>query len=161
MNDIPIAICLVGVSLALAKCPDKPVKAEVRFLADSTIVRSSYGENEDVYLVELALERDESEVVLARLIDRYPPSGAPISPEVLTTEQPIRLQVHRDRRCDVAYRDMVLRTRPGDPFALLPKKLGFESALSPPVDPTSVLPCHRIIHKQQQINSPAVVEYVE
>lgn len=160
-SSIPIAIYLVGVPLALAKHPDKSVKAEVRLLADSTIIRSSYGANEDVFLVELPLERDESEVVLARLIDRYPPSGAPISPEVLTTEQPITLQVHRDRRCDVAYRDMVLRTRPGDPFALLPKKLVFEPALSPPVDPTSVLPCHRIIHKQQQINSPAVVEYDE
>lgn len=144
---LSLSICLFGAPLASARRPDRPIKAEIRFLADSTIVRSGYGENEDVYLVELVAERGGSEAELARLIDRYPPSGAPISPEVLTSEQPTRLQMHRDRQCDIAYRNLVLRTRPGDPFAILPERLGFEPELSPPISPTDVLPCYRVVRK--------------
>jgi hypothetical protein len=116
---------MVGAPLALARRPDKPIKAEIRFLADSTIVRSGYGDNEDVYLVMLTVERGESKAALARLVDRYPSSGAPIPSEALASEKATRFRVRRDRRCDIAYGDLVLRTRPGDPFAILPERLGF------------------------------------
>jgi hypothetical protein len=138
---------MAGAPLALARRPDKPIKAEIRFLADSTIVRSGYGENEDIYLVMLTAKRGESKAVLARLVDRYPPSGAPISSEALASEEATRFQVRRDRRCDIAYGDLVLRTRPGDPFAILPEKLGFKPELSTPTDPGDVLPCYRVVRK--------------
>lgn len=144
---ISLAMCFLGAHLALAKRSDKPIKIEVQFLADSTIVRSSYGENEDVYLVKLTAERGGSEAVFARLIDRYPPSGVSIPSEVLASEQQTRFEVHRDRHCDIAYRDFVLRARPGDPLAILPERLGFKPELSPPISPTDVLPCYRVVRK--------------
>ena len=144
---LSLAICLIGTPLALAGRHDKPIKAKVRFLADSTIVRSSYGENQDVYLVTLTAGLGDSSAVVARLIDRYPPSGAPISPEVLALEQTTIFRVHRDHQCDIAYRDLVLRTRPGDPFAILPERLGFKPEMSTPIGPGHVLPCYRVVRK--------------
>jgi len=96
---LSLAVCLLGMPLALARRPDKPIRAEIRFLADSTIVRSGYGENDDVYLVELTADHDGSEAVLVRLIDCYPPSWTPAFSEVLALEQ-FHVSGSRFRQCD-------------------------------------------------------------
>jgi hypothetical protein len=60
-------------------------KAGVRFLATSTLVRGTWGWNEDSYLAELHLAAD-NKMTLVRLVDAYPNEGPPLSRAVLTSD---------------------------------------------------------------------------
>lgn len=143
---LSIAFCIAVIPLAHARHSKKPISADVRFLADSTIVRSEYGQSEDIYLVSLRA-RHSQEFILARLIDGYPPSRAPISMEVLTSNQTTAFHVRRDPLCDIEYGDMILRTRPGDMLAILPERLGFKPTLPNAEETDEVLPCYRVVRK--------------
>lgn len=133
---------MVGAPLALARRPDKPIKAKIRFLADSTIVRPSYGESEDVYLVELANEKG-GEPVTAWLIDTYPPYHAGIALAILTSPTGTILKLRRDPACDGKFGALPLRTAPGDPMAILSERLGYHPTLPRPVSASDILPCYR------------------
>lgn len=119
-------------------------KAKVRFLASSTLVRGTWGLNEDTYLAELRLRQD-GESILVRLIDEYPNEVPPLPETVLTSELGTSLRVRRDSQCDSAYAQMLLRAAPGDLIAILPVKLVYQPLLSERMDPNSVLRCYRTL----------------
>ena len=121
-------------------------KARVKFLATSTLIRGTFGPNEDTYLAELSLNKD-SEHVLIRLIDAYPNEAPPLSREDLTAPSGITLRVRRDFECDRPYEQMITRTAPGDPMAILPVRLEFQPQLERAPSSNARLPCYRIARR--------------
>lgn len=117
-------------------------KAHVHFLATSTLVRGTYGYNQDVFLVELRFSA-HGESSLARLIDEYPNLSPPLAARDLRSPSGIVFWVRRDAKCDLPYADVLLRTAPGDPMALLPERLGYQPHLERTPGPDEVLPCYR------------------
>ena len=103
-------------------------KALVRFWATSTLVRGTWGLNQDIYLAELRFPK-QHESVLMRLIDAYPNEWPPLSREVLVSQSGTELRIKRDSRCDLSFSRMQLRTAPGDPMAILPVRLGYSPHL--------------------------------
>jgi hypothetical protein len=126
----------------------RPRVARVRFLANSTSVRNLYYGGEDVYLAEVELreERDTaSKAFLACLLDDYQAYLGPISPEILKATNGRELRLLRDSSCDISFADMLLRTAPGDPMAIVPVKLEYRPEMPGPVEPEQILPCYRIV----------------
>jgi hypothetical protein len=121
-------------------------KARVRFLATSTLIRGTWGQNEDTYLAQLLLPK-QNEAVLVRLVDAYANEWPPLARAALTADAGTVLSVKRDAECDRPFGEMLLRTAPGDPMAILPERLGYR----PPLDRTSaagtVLPCYRVLRR--------------
>lgn len=120
----------------------------MRFLATSTSVRSSIGESQDVYLVEIGFSRSSAGSSIGCLIDEYPPYRASISRIMLRSETAMTLRVRRDHQCDRAYVAMPIRTAPGDPMAILPVPLSFSRVLPHAVQPDDILPCYRTVRSQ-------------
>jgi hypothetical protein len=118
-------------------------KVRVRFLATGTLVRGTWGQNEDTYLAELSLSHD-TESVLVRMVDAYPNEAPPLSHAVLTSNSGTVLRVRRDSECDRPYAQMLLRTAPGDPMAILRERLNYVPQLDRTMDPKALLPCYRI-----------------
>lgn len=121
-------------------------KAQVRFLATGTLIRSTWTWNEDTYLAELTLTAS-AEPLLVRLIDSYPNEAPPLSRAVLTSSTGTALHVRRDTECDSSYGQMILRAAPGDPMAILHKKLGFQPHLTRTPAPDELLPCYRTVRR--------------
>lgn len=144
LDRIVAIVTLVVISTATAGAwPHKHgQKAQVRFLATSTLIRGTFGPNEDTYLAELSLEKG-SERILIRLIDAYPNETPPISREDLTAPSGVTLRVRRDFECDRPYEQMIMRTSPGDPLAILPERLEYQPQLSSTPQPGTRLPCYR------------------
>lgn len=138
-----VIVSFMTMPVASAKSP-KYISAQVRFMATSTSTRSSFGENQDVYLIEVK-PRDGSDPQLARLEDIYPRYRDGLSEAVLKSPGWDHLKLIRDHSCDTAFGAMPLRTAPGDPAALLLERLGFHPRL--PVKPplNEVLPCFRTV----------------
>ena len=125
----------------------RTVRANVRFLATSSSVRSDWGGNEDIYLAEIEFNGTAREIGLAWLIDEYPPYRVSIPASVLTSASANHFRLARDRSCDLALGLMPLRTAPGDPMAILPEPLHFQPDLPEPVGPAEVIPCYRVIRR--------------
>jgi hypothetical protein len=123
------------------------VGSNVHFLATSTSLRSSIGESQDVYLAEIELPHSGGEIILARLLDEYPPYRIGIPPQVLGADKSHHIRLRRDRSCDRSYGIMPIRTAPGNPMAILPERLGFQPVLPRDVNPTEILPCYRTVRK--------------
>jgi hypothetical protein len=121
-------------------------KVQVRFVATSTLVRGTWGQNEDTYLAELSLSHD-TESVLVRLIDAYPNEAPPLSREVLTSQSGTALRVNRDSECDRPFAQTLLRTAPGDPMAILPGRLGYRPPMDLTPEPDEHLPCYRTVRR--------------
>ena len=118
--------------------------ARVKFLAASTLIRGTWGQNEDTYLAELNL-RSESESILVRLIDEYPNLLPPISYPALTSATGTKLRVRRDSQCDTVYGRMLLRAKPGDLTAILPERLVYHPVLERRVTSDALLLCYRTV----------------
>ena len=128
-----------------AKGHDRPVRMKVLFVATSTSIRSSGGGgNQDVYLVELQPPRHPGHMVLARLVDNYADYASPIPRQILTSARPDILPLRRERKCDLPFEDIPLRTAPGDPRAILPMPLGFHSSLPVQPSPLQTVLCYRL-----------------
>jgi len=138
-------LALAAFSLTAAAGHKQYLQADIHFLATSTSVRSSFGESEDVYLVELTMQSGEP--FPARLIDRYPPYETGFTEGLLTSGSDVTGKVRRDNTCDIAFGEMPLRTAPGNPLAVLPEKLGYTPRLSRPIPSGEVLPCYRIVRR--------------
>ena len=123
-----------------------PAEARVHFLATSTCTRNTYFGSEDTYLAEITFLGRGGDDRLARLVDDYPAYRRPISADVLKTAY-TRFRLLRDTSCDVAYGEMLMRTAPGDPMAILPVKLEFRPELPRTVQPEEILPCYRIVRR--------------
>lgn len=121
-------------------------KTRVRFLATSTLVRGTWGENEDTYLAQLLLPK-QNEAVLVRLVDAYPNEWPPLSREVLTSDAGAVLPVRRDSDCDRPFGQILLRAAPGDPMAILPERLGYRPQLDKTPAAATILPCYRVLRR--------------
>ena len=77
-------------------------KTRVRFLATSTLIRNSWGPNEDTYFAELLFSK-QGEAVPVRLVDAYPSEAPPLSRAALTSPAGTILRVRRDQGCDLPY----------------------------------------------------------
>jgi len=121
-------------------------KARVRFLAASTLIRGTWGKNEDTYLAQIELPK-ENKAFLVRLVDAYPNESPPLSYKVLTSTAGTLLLVKRDAECDRPFGEMLLRAAPGDLLAILPERLSYW----PPIDhtpaPGTILLCYRVIRQ--------------
>lgn len=141
-----LLIGAIGAATAGAWPHRRGQKARVRFLATSTLIRRTWGPNEDTYLAQLLLPK-QNETVLVRLVDAYPNEWPPLSRSVLTSDSGTLLGVRRDDQCDRPYGQILLRTAPGDPMAPLPERLGYQ----PPLDRTpaseTILPCYRVLRR--------------
>jgi hypothetical protein len=108
-------LAVVSCSTALARTQKCGQKARVKFLAASTLIRGTFGPNEDTYLAELGLDK-KSEHILVRLIDAYPNQTPPILGEGLTAPSGSTQRARRDFGCDPSCWQMIMRTAPGDPM---------------------------------------------
>lgn len=140
---VVIAVSVTGVS---ARPHRHVLKARVRFWATSTLVRGTWGQNEDTYLAELRFAHSE-EVLLARLVDTYPNESPPLAREILTSDSETVLHVMRAAECDLLFGQMLLRTAPGDPMAILPEWLDYRPTLGPMPDSEAILPCYRVARR--------------
>lgn len=118
------------------------MKVNIRFIATGTLIRGTWGRNEDVYLAELQFPK-QGETVLVRLIDSYPNEWPPIPDRALKSQTGLSIRVLRDSECDLPFAHMILRTAPGDAMAMLPERLGFEPWLDRRPNPTAIIPCYR------------------
>lgn len=121
-------------------------KANVKFLATSTILRTTWGQNEDTYLAEVSFAPGETPV-LARLIDAYANEAPPLSRSVLISSAGTELRVLRDVECDRPFGKILLRTAPGDLLAILPGKTNYQPIEGGNTDLKSVLACYRIVRR--------------
>lgn len=121
-------------------------KARVRFLATSTLIRGTWGQNEDTYLAQLDFRRND-EKVLVRLMDAYPNETPPLSMDALKSDAGTVLRVLRDRQCDRPYGEMPLRTAPGDPMAILLEPLRYRPHLDAIPEPSAILLCYRTVRQ--------------
>lgn len=142
---IAIGLVLLG-TIPLCGQPHARIqRLQVHFLATSTSIHGKEAGSEDVYLVELTDENGR--IGLARLVDQYPDYRLPLSRAAISSSEGQHLQLLRDPACDVALKNLPLRTAPGDPVAVLPERLRFEPNLPPNVAQDAPLPCFRVVRK--------------
>lgn len=139
-----ITVVCISTSAGGARSGNRGQNAFVRFLATSTLLRATRGPNEDTYLAELSLSPG-GESALVRLVDDYPSEFPPLSREVLVSRSGTLLRVKREVGCDLPYAQLVLRSAPGDPIAMLPGKLDYKPHLGQTPGPKAILPCFRTI----------------
>lgn len=140
---ILIVITLAGTS-ARAWPHHHGQKARVHFLATSTLIRGTWGMNEDTYLAQLFFPK-QSAPVLARLMEAYPNEWSPLTRNVLKSDTGTILPVKRDPDCDRPFGEILLRTAPGDPLAILPERLRYQPHLEETPTPDTVVPCFLVI----------------
>ena len=121
-------------------------KARVRFLATSTLIRGTFGRNEDTYLAELTFTR-EGDPHLVRLVDSYPNEAPPLARAALTSASGTTFKVRRDAECDRPFGQILLRTAPGDPMAILLERLGYRPQLLITPEPNEMLPCYKTVRR--------------
>ena len=129
---------------ASARGHNRAQKSRVHFLATATLLRVTWGMNQDIYLAELVSKKADSSK-LVRIVDEYPEFTSPLSHDVLTDQAGDVLRLLRDDSCDIVYAGMHLRTAPGDPMALLHERLGYQLNLQKTPDPDELLSCYRIV----------------
>jgi len=141
-----LALAVMIMDTASAWPHHRGEKARVHFLATSTLIRGSWGQNQDTYLAQLYLPK-RKDALLMRLKDTYPNEWAPLAREVLKSDTSTALFVQRDAECDRPFGEIVLRTAPGDPMALLPERLGYQPMLERIPTPGTILPCYQVVRR--------------
>lgn len=121
-------------------------KAHVRFLATITLIRGTWGPNEDTYVAELSVDKDK-EHALIRLIDAYPNEVPPTSRAELTATSGVALRVRRDFDCNRSYGLTILHTAPNDPLAILSERLEYQPQLDWTPQAGAILPCYRTMRR--------------
>lgn len=121
-------------------------KTRVRFLGTSTLIRNSWGPNEDTYFAELLFPK-QGEAVPVRLVDAYPNEAPPLSRAALTSPAGTILRVKRDQGCDLPYSRLQLRSAPGDSTAMLPVSLSYQPKVDHAPAPEAILPCYRVARR--------------
>lgn len=139
-----VALAMSGASASLAHARNRPQKVTVHSLATGTLLRGSWGLNQDIYLAEILLKNDAS-ARLVRIVDEYSEFAPPLSRQTLIAAEGTMLRIRRDETCDVTYAGMHLRAAPGDPIALLNEPLFYQPHLLNTPDPEELLPCYRVV----------------
>lgn len=134
----------IAVTSADARTHIRVEKAQVRFLATSTEIRGTWGTNEDVFLVEIEPVH-HGELQLVRLLDKYPSLWTPIPSEILKSQSGTVLRVRRDAQCDRPFGEILLRTAPGDPMAILPERLSYQPQMDRTPEAQKLVPCYRTV----------------
>jgi hypothetical protein len=145
-----LAICAVALSIACAASAREgthTTSARIRFLATSWVIRGTSGPNQDTYLAEM-LPINTDPPFLIYLIDDYANEFPSISRETLVSQAGSVMRVRRDAQCDMLFRQINLRTAPGDPMAILPGRLGYQPQLDRQPNPDENIPCYRIARKR-------------
>lgn len=142
--DFAILLSLVVACPQLVGKSLKAKKGRVHFVATSTLLRNTWGMNQDTYLAFLRLPK-VAEPVLVRLVDEYPALEAPLSHADLTSDLEVRIAVVRDDGCKGAFSQLLLRAAPGDLIALLNEPMQYRPNLEPAPTPDSILPCYRVV----------------
>jgi hypothetical protein len=119
-------------------------RVQIRFLATSTLIRGTWGMNEDTYLAQLRLLK-QNEVILVRLVDAYPNEWPSLARQALTSDAGVVFSVKRDTTCDRTFAQIPLRTAPGDLMAILPVPLSYQPQLQVTPAPGTIVPCYRIL----------------
>lgn len=141
---LSLVLIAVGGHGAAARSRTHPLRVQVRFLATSTLYRTTWGMNEDNYLADLMSPKN-SQPLLARLVDEYSNWAPPIPATILRSESGTLFKLMRDPLCDIPYAKMPLRTAPGDMMALLRETLDYRPNLAKMPDPNATLPCYRTV----------------
>lgn len=141
-----IVVALIGNIPSFARNHSQTIKANVRFLATSTLLRTTWGWNRDTYLAELT-PAVHGESILVRVLDAYPNQATPLSREVLKADPGTMLRVSRDTQCDLPFGQMLLRTAPGDPLAILLEPLVYQPPIDRLPDAAKILPCYRVYRR--------------
>jgi hypothetical protein len=139
-------LIVVTCSTGLAWPHKKGQKARVKFLATSTLIRGTFGPNEDTYLAEVLTTHGE-ESHLIRLVDAYPNEAPPLSVAALTSDNGTFIWIQREPQCDRLFGETLLRTAPGDPMAIVPIPLEFQPQLERAPSSSARLPCYRIARR--------------
>jgi hypothetical protein len=142
-----VLIAFVFATSATAKRRARPVSTKVRFLAESTFLRNTYGPNEDTYLAEMTIPSQQQKAVLIRLVDEYPNEAPSLARNVVASPSGASLRVLRDAECDRPYSQMLLRAAPGDLIAILPERLEYHPNLESIPAPGSILQCYRVVRR--------------
>jgi hypothetical protein len=141
---------MVGMAMAVTSADARPhirvQKAQVRFLATSTEIRGTWGTNEDAFLVEFEPVHN-GELQLVRLLDEYPNPYPPLPAEILKSQSGTILRVRRDLQCDRPFGEILLRTAPGDPMAILPERLTYQPQMDRIPDAQKLVPCYRTVRR--------------
>jgi hypothetical protein len=146
--EVGVLLLTLLVSLGCPAEKIRPAKVTVQFLAESTAFRSSWAENQYVYLIEIVSQQDYSGPELARLIDEFPPYEVALSAQAMTaTPTGAVVKIVRDQSCDVAYHTIPLRTAPGDLRAILPRRFSYRPELPRAVGGEEVVPCYRRVRR--------------
>lgn len=157
MPNIDINALCFALLIALFVCSCSPlraspgrreqiVRAQIHFLAESTLWRTTAGQNEDSYLADLS-SRAKSGECLIRLVDTYPAFAPPLSGDLLKSERGATLRVRRDPDCDIRYGHLLLRAAPGDLIGILPVKLIYSPKLDSDPGPSAIIPCYRTVRR--------------
>jgi hypothetical protein len=148
LTRIAAVVVFIAISTTTAKAwPHRHgQKVRVQFLATSTLIRGTWGQNEDTYLAELHLTHSDGPI-LVRLIDAYPNEVPPLSRAVLVSDDGAVLLVKRDAECDLPFGRILLRAAPGDPMAILLDKLQYEPRIREMPAPSASVQCYRIVRR--------------
>lgn len=118
-----VASASVFCAIADASSRKQVRTVHIRFLAASTILRSTFGYNRDTFLAALVQEGSPAQLVC--LIDEYQNSFPPLSQDALTDTSGTDLKVLREAGCDLISENLLLRAAPGGPIAILPIRLTY------------------------------------
>jgi hypothetical protein len=124
-------------------------RAAVQFLAASTLYRTTWGMNEDIYFAYVTFSTT-GERTFARLIDEYYNWAPPISTTALRSKFRLTVNLIRDEACDMQYGKMLLRTAPGDSRAILSERFGYQPKFVNLPSTDVVLPCYRTVRRRER-----------
>jgi hypothetical protein len=104
--------------------------------------RTTWGMDEDIYLVQLTFPKNGQQV-LAWLVNEYSNWAPPIPIRLPRADDGTPFYLVRDSHCDLPYGELLLRTAPWDPMAILPERLVYRPRLKKIPESGEVLPCYR------------------
>ena len=99
-SQIAAVLVIVAMTAATAEARSRRQdhEAQIRFLAASTLIRETWGQNEDAYLAQV-LAAHGGESYLIRLVDTYPNEAPPLSRTAINLAAVARdLIVEQERR---------------------------------------------------------------
>lgn len=121
----------------------------VRFLAEETLVRGTWGINQDKYLAEFIPSGNCPSGIL-QIVDEYSEWDFPISFSDLSNKNGIKLRLQRDMSCDVMFSNLNLRAAPGDPEAILAVTMTYKPNNLKDISQNQTVPCYHIVRKWKE-----------
>jgi len=121
-------------------------KARMGFLATSTLTRGTWGRNEATYLAELTFT-PESDPLSICLVGSDGNEVPPLPRAVLNSASGTTSKVRCDSDCDRPYGELILRTTPSDPMAIVHERPQYQPRMDRKPRPIDILPCYRTVRR--------------